>query len=706
MVRAPHHGSRQTYALSPLVAPPPTPVKFFSLLAILVPLASAAADVRLPAILSDHMVLCRTERVPIWGWADPGEDVTVTFGEQMAKTKATPAGKWRVDLDLASSGPGPFELTVEGNNRLVVKDVVVGDVWVASGQSNMDWRVSQSLEANEETARDPNPLIRQFSVRQATAMEPAEDCEGQWIVASPATVGEFTAIGYFFAKSLSSQTGRPVGLLHASWGGMNIERWIGERGFAGDPTLQTRSEEILEQTRASMAEVAAYQTALEKWETARDRTDVRLGDASTFAAPDSSTAGWQPVTLPGTLADAGLPDAGAIWLRRTVDYPKVLSGTQLNVGYPDGFVEAYWNGDRVGNTSPDKLPPGNVVSFFVAENQIHPGSNTIALRLFQSSGGAGISRRDPKSFQIDYGRVKLDGEWLAKVERALPALSPDVLQTRPATPVPVRPAAAPSSMFNAMVHPLIPYAINGILWYQGESNTERAAQYATALPLLINGWRQTWDCPDAVFLICQLANYQKKTPDPGESNWAELREAQSRALALPRTGLAVLIDQGEADDIHPRSKKEAGHRLALAARALSHGEAIPFSGPVFDSQEIVGDTIRIIFRHIDGGLAAQPLPETFRPRSNQPETLPLVKPRPASELQGFAICGEDRKWVWADARIDGDEVVVSSPDVPAPVAVRYAWADNPTCNLVNATGLPAVPFRTDDFPLTTRDAKY
>ncbi|MEX1117142.1 MAG: sialate O-acetylesterase [Akkermansiaceae bacterium] len=665
-----------------------------------------AAAVKLPAVLSDHAVLTRTEQVPIWGWADPGEEVTVNLGEQTAKTRAGAGGKWRVDLNLSKSPDGPFELTVAGTNRLVVKDVIVGEVWVASGQSNMDWRVGQSLEAKEEAARPANPLIRQFSVAQATALDPAEDCVGHWIVAAPDTVGEFTAVGYFFARNLSERRNVAVGLLHASWGGMNIERWIGGRGFALDPDISARAAGILSRTRESVSEIASYQKKLDAWQKRFSRGDVRNGKPADYAAPDVNTRDWKPVTLPGTLAAAGLPDAGSVWMRRTVDYPKVLTGTQFNIGHPEGFVEAYWNGERVGVTSPQSLPAGDVVSFFVAEDRIKPGPNTLAIRLFQPSQGAAITKPSSKHLNLDYGGKPLEGEWLAKVENALPPLTSEALATIIQTPVPIRPSAAPSCMFNAMVNPLVPHAIRGFLWYQGEANVERATQYETMLQLLIKGWRETWEMPDAPFLICQLANLGKPPATPGESKLAELRESQSKARSLPNTGIVVLMDIGEAEDIHPRSKKEAARRLALSGLALAYGEKIEFSGPLYDKMGIEGESIRLRFKHTGEGLVARQLPPTYKPRSNQPETVPLVPPFPESQLQGFALCGEDRKWVWADARIDGNSVIVSAPGIAAPVAVRYAWADNPVCNLYNTDGLPASPFRTDDFPRSTRDAVW
>jgi sialate O-acetylesterase len=263
-----------------------------------------------------------------------------------------------------------------------------------------------------------------------------------------------------------------------------------------------------------------------------------------------------------------------------------------------------------------------------------------------------------------------------------------------------------SFLFNGMVRPIIPYAIQGVIWYQGEENTSRAYQYRTAFPLLISDWRKQWNQGDFQFYFCQLPNHRPKASIPGESGWAELREAQSLALKLPNTGQAVTIDIGESGDIHPRNKKDVGERLALIALAKDYGKAIPFSGPVYDSMKVESGKAILSFLHTEGGLAAKPLPEKDLVKYLTNETAPLVRNSPNSELEGFAICGEERKWVWADAMIQGQNVIVWSDKVPSPVAVRYAWADNPTCNLVNSAGLPASPFRTDDFPPFTGNAKY
>jgi sialate O-acetylesterase len=482
--------------------------------------AGLRADVRLPAIFSDHMVLQKSGKVPLWGRADPGEEVTVTFIGQTVRTTAGADGKWMATLDLSDSAPGPFELTIQGKNKLTIRDVVVGEVWVASGQSNMTWMLMDTAGGEAEASASENPRLRQFLVERNPSPQPVEDVAGRWVSASPATSGGFSAAGYYFGKRLQRELQVPVGLIHSSVGGTPAEAWISIGAIESVPELKA--------------------------------TSARL-----------------------------------------------------------------WTGRQ---------------------------------------------KADPKKVA--------------------------------------------SHLFNGMVAPLIPYAIRGVIWYQGEHNTGRAWQYRTTFPLLITDWRNRWGQGDFPFYFCQLANHRWKNPEPVESAWAELREAQSATLALPNTGQAVLIDTGEAHDIHPRNKKDAGERLAAIALAKTYGRAVPHAGPACKSVRFEGGKAILDFQQTEGGLIARPVPETFDLKTKTGATAPLIRNSPNSELEGFAICGEDRKWVWARAMIKGDTVVVWAEDVPEPVAVRYGWADNPTCNLYNAAGFPASPFRTDDFPASTLQAKY
>lgn len=491
---------------------------------------SVQAEVRLANLFQDHMVLQQGQKVAVWGTAAPGERVTVSLAGKQASALAGEDGRWRVELGPLAAG-GPFEMRVEGQNALTLQDVLVGEVWVCSGQSNMAWPVERAANPEQEISQANYPLIRFFTVRQKVAQEPQSEVEGTWEVCSPQTVGHFSAVGYFFARELHRTLGVPVGMINSSWGGTPAEAWTSRPALEADPALRP---------------------ILENWE------------------------------------------------RVLANYPQ-------------------------------------------------------ALQRYQE-------------------RLKQWGEEAAKAKAEGRAVPP-----RPQPPLGPGHPWTPGGLFNGMIAPLTPFAIRGVIWYQGESNAGRAYQYRRLFPTLIQDWRRAWGRGDFPFLFVQLANFMKTLPEPSESAWAELREAQSMALSLPKTGMAVAIDIGEADDIHPKNKQEVGRRLALAALAIAYGKDVVYSGPLYESMSIEGNRIRLRFKHVDGGLVA----------------------KDGEGLKGFAIAGEDRKFVWAEARIEGDTVVVSSPQVPNPVAVRYAWADNPVCNLYNRAGLPASPFRTDDWPGVT-----
>lgn len=682
---------------------PPLPIRVA--IAVALSAAAALADVKLPAIISDHMVLEKSVKVPIWGKADPGEEVTVTLDGQSVKATANADGKWAAALNLNDSAAGPFEMTVAGKNKLTLSDVVVGEVWVASGQSNMEWVVKNSLAADQEIAQSANPLLRQFLVKKNAASEEADDTEGTWVAASPGTTGGFSAVGYYFAKKLQSELKVPVGVIHSSWGGTASEAWTSVEGIDSIPDLKASREKLCAAVREYPGKKQAFIDGLGAWIKENGRDDKPAADAAAFAGADVSTEGWIPVKIPGVVAAKGLPEAGAVWLRKEVNLPE-KTASHLPLSLPiDGFDSVYWNGKLIKQTSlQDFVGTGSVrISgpYDIPAGEVKQGKNILAIRLYEPVGPAKFTG-DPQA-----GPVSLAGEWLAKAELEFPALDPQKIAGAPQPPAnPPGPPVVAGFLFNGMIHPILPYAISGVIWYQGESNAGRAYQYRTAFPRMIADWRKQWNQGNFPFYFCQLANFMAKKPDPGDSAWAELREAQSRALKFTNTGQAVLIDIGESGDIHPRNKKDAGERLALIALSKDYNKSIPYSGPVYDSVSIADSKAILKFKHVDGGLVAKPLPDTFVVKSQTNETAPLVRNSPASQLEGFAICGEDKKWVWADAKIDGKTVVVWSEKVPAPVAVRYAWADNPTCNLYNTAGLPASPFRTDDFPPITKDAKY
>jgi len=673
--------------------------------AVFIFLGTALADVRLPAIFSDHMVLEKTARVPVWGQADPGEEVTVTLNGQTAKSVADAAGKWMATLDLKDFGPGPFEMTVEGKNKLTVSDVLVGEVWVASGQSNMEWSLTNTSHAAEDIAGSANNSIRHFLVKKNATAELAGDTTGTWVIASPETTGSFSAVGYFFAKKLNSELKVPVGIINSSWGGTPSEAWTSVEAIDSVPDLKATRERLWTELRELPEKKKAYLEGMRTWLKENGREDRPVNDAAAFAGGDISPDGWVALKVPGKVQAPGLPEAGAVWVRTEVSVP-AKPAKDLPLSLPiDGFDSVYWNGKLLAKTTfEDFSGPGSIRRggpFVLTPAQVNEGANVLAIRFFQPIAPGGFSG-PPK-----LGEISLAGEWKAKAEFAFPPIAADKIAAAPQlAKAPPSSQNVASYLFNGMIHPIVPFAISGVIWYQGESNAGRANQYRTAFPLMISDWRKQWNQGDFPFYFCQLANYQKKGDQPGDSAWAELREAQSMTLSLPKTGQAVLIDVGESGDIHPRNKRDVGTRLALIALAKDYGKSIPFSGPVFDSVKKDGNKMILRFQHADGGLVARKLQETYDVRTLGKETAPLVRNSPTSELEGFAICGEDRKWVWADARIDGDSVIVSSDKVPSPIAVRYAWGDNPTCNLYNGAGLPASPFRTDDFPATTLDKKY
>jgi sialate O-acetylesterase len=662
---------------------------------------AAAADLFFSSLFSDHAVLQKADKVPIWGQAKPGEAVTVTLkpGTAQASTVADAAGKWSVDLDLHDVGSGPFELAAQGKSRVVAEDVVVGEVWVCSGQSNMEFTLASAVNAKEEIPVSANPLLRQFKVAYQPSPVPLNDVSGEWVVASPETSAEFTAIGYFFGKKLAKELGRPVGLINSSVGATPLETWASSEALASDADLKEGAQKSQQLFTSFGNYIHSYQALV----TQTGRQDHTAGNIAQFALPADSETGWKSIVLPSS---SDVSEAGAVWFRRKVSIPAGTPGigsyitVQLGTISPSAQVQVFWNGAKVGEAG--IASPSNE-SFDFSSSLIRP-DNILAVRIYNPTSGTGIV---PGTAPFQAGPIPLAGQWDTKVEFELPPLDASTLASLPPVPA-THPSEriTASYLFNGMIHPLIPYGIRGVIWYQGEGNAGRAYQYRKAFPLLIQDWRARWGEGNFPFYFCQLANYMARNPQPADSCWAELREAQTRTLSLPNTGEAILIDLGEEADIHPKHKEEAADRLARVALALSYGKNIAYAGPVYDSMSVEGSKIRIRFTHTDGGLMAKPMPKVYQPKTLDPQTVPLVRNSPNSELEGFAICGPDHQWKWANAAIDNGTVVVWADSVPAPVAVRYAWADDPFCNLYNSENLPAAPFRTDDFTALTRDTKF
>jgi sialate O-acetylesterase len=658
----------------------------------------------LPSLFSDHLVLQRAARVPVWGRAEPGDEIVITIAGQTWLNTVHRDGTWNFEFDLREAGTIPFDITIGGakSGQVVIRDVVIGEVWLASGQSNMEWTVEKSLGATETVANAGRYSIREFQVDQTSRTTPQDDVPGRWRVASPETVARFSAVGFHFAKMLEQELKCPVGIVHSSWGGSRIEAWL-----APDVLNLPEQKRALDEHQQTADLANARQTYVKEyraWEEKYGRKDPGSPRPEQFAAPGIDATGWKSVTLPGKLAEQGLPDGGVTWLRRRVAITPAFAhpGMHIHIDTFREFERLYLDGRLERETtceSPQQILNGS--RNFHMQTHLRAGDCTWAIRLFSPAGDAEISGG---SFKIE-GEIGVDGEWLAKNEIELSALSAEAKATMPQPPPsPPGPNGIPGALYNGMIAPLAPFALAGVIWYQGESNTSETETplYPDAFRRMVEDWRRRFLRADLPFYYCQLPNFGGKTAEFPRSRWAEFREVQASSLALPHVGMAVLMNLGDTEDIHPRNKRDVGERLALLALARSYGRNIVADAPEFDRMKIEGRRVRLFFRHTAGGLVAPELPaeDVLRYMPDfAPRTTPLVPPLAGTPVHGFAICGEDRAWHWAHAEIDGDTIAVSCDAVEKPVAVRYAWADNPTCNVFGGSGLPLAPFRTDEFPL-------
>jgi sialate O-acetylesterase len=634
-------------------------------LTILMALAQpAAAELTVGGLFGDGMVLQRNTTVSVWGTAEPGTEITVAIADRTATARADAKGNWRAVLQPMAAG-GPHELIVEANEqRLSFANVLVGDVWICSGQSNMEWTVADSMNAAQEIGSARDFEIRQFKVPRSWAEKPETSLAGgSWEPADPEHVGAFTAVGYFFARELRRHHDVPIGLINTSWGGSRIEPWMSAESLGID---DARLRAILESEEAFAREVL---DRISKQTGGLPASDPGLVDGcAVWAEPDFDDTGWPTLEVPSRWEEHGYEGMdGIVWYRTAFELSaaEARAGVRLGLGPIDDSDISWVNGHEVGRTV---LAWNSPRVYDVPPAFLHEGRNVAAVRVEDTGGGGGIWG-DPELLFVEVAgaRRSLAGPW--KIGLGLVTVNADARKNQ-----------VPTMLYNKMVHPLLPYPVAGFLWYQGESNADAdgAFVYRDLFAAMIKDWRLRWGSGNLPFLWVQLANYMAAADRPGDSDWAMLRESQSAVLALPKTAQAVIIDIGEADDIHPRNKQEVGRRLALAAREVAFGEKIVFSGPVYRSHEVRDGRVIIDFDHIGGGLVAQG-------NANR-------------KLAEFAIAGADRRFVWAEAIIEGNQLVVWSDEVQDPVAVRYAWADNPDgANLYNAEGLPASPFRTDSW---------
>lgn len=628
------------------------------------------ANVRVPLLFSDGMVLQRNKQIPVWGWADANEKVQVQFNKQVKTIIADKNGKWMVKLDAEQAG-GPFELTISGNNKIVIKDVLIGEVWICSGQSNMEFQVYKTMNSEAEISDSNYPMIRHFGVAQDLSGTPKEDLKaGKWAVSNKENVKDFTAVGYYFAKKLYAQLKIPIGIINTSWGGTCVETWTSREAFeqsddfkemiAGVPSVNM--DAIFETYKKSLLENIQKIQGFEVTEANQDQ----------FKNLDFNDSKWPEIKVPSLWENQQIGNIdGVVWMRKTITFTadQAKKEAVLYLSKVDDQDITYVNGVQVGtNNIWDakriyKIPAG----------VLKEGTNVIAVKIIDYSGGGGIYG-DPADLRIDFNgsAVALDGLWKFNVVNVKISVSPN---------------SYPSLLYNAMVNPLIPYAFEGVLWYQGEANVWRANQYKKAFPLMINDWRTKWNQGSFPFYFVQLSTFDEFGGNSAKgSRWAELREAQTETLKLPNTGMAVSTDIGNAKDIHPTNKQDVGLRLSAIALNNVYGKKQVYSGPMYKSQEIKGKQIIVSFTSLGTGLSASDK---------------------NGVLKGFEIAGADKVFYPAKAIIKDNKVIVSSESVPNPVAVHYGWADDDTeINLFNKENFPASPFRTDNWEMVTANEKY
>lgn len=620
------------------------------------------ADVRLPRLISDGMVLQRDQPLKIWGWAAPGEKVTVQLRKQQYPTVTNAAGSWQVQLPAQRSG-GPVEIQINGNNRITLRNVVFGDVWVCSGQSNMELEMNRvKYRYAADIAAANFPMIRQFTVpRRYDFKAPQADVvDGSWVAASPATIGRFSAVAFFFARELHRRHNIPIGIINSALGGSPAEAWISEEGLQPFPAYlqeahRYRNDELIRETENHDQRIS------NAWYNYINTFDA--GYSGNWKAATGKENGWQHLQVPGYWADS---DAGffngVVWFHKAIEVPDRMTKqpVKLELGRIVDADSVFINGKFAGWTS-YQYPPRR---YELPAGLLQPGTNHIVIRVVNSSGKGGFVPDKRYELTSASDTVALAGTWNFRIGIKATAL-PDQTFIR----------WKPMGLYNAMIAPLTNYAIKGVLWYQGESNAGRPGDYLQLMQALIADWRSKWAMPQLPFLQVQLANFMEPQNEPRESSWAQLRQQQLRTLQVPHTGMAVAIDAGEWNDIHPEDKYTIGYRLSLLARRMVYGEnRLVASGPLYERMEIKGNKIVLHFRESGSGLATCD----------------------GKAVQHIAIAGADKNFVWAQAIIRGNTLEVWSNSVPQPAYVRYAWADNPLgANLCNREGLPASPFTTE-----------
>ncbi len=651
----------------------------FLVVSVLIMNESYAQKIKLASVFTDNMVLQRDSNIPVWGTAAPESRLTIELGEQQVKTNVGIDGNWKVNLMPMNAG-GPYNLKVTGEEIIEIKNVLLGDVWICSGQSNMAMSVEDignNFDNNKEISDANNyPDIRILTVEPMTSAVPKKEFTTDgWMICDENTIKEFSAVAYFFAKKIYTETKIPIGLINSSYGGTSIEAWTSSSSLQTIPAYRDVLESINKFASNDSAFIKEYNEKRDSWKTSSIYTDPGYPDVGqSYKDFEFDASSWKKMNVPCLWYQDELTEFnGSVWYRKEIVIPEnwKVGDFILNMGPIDDIDVTWFNGELLGSNELWDKPR----QYVIPSRLIKHGKNVLVIRCIDTGGPGGVWGEADQYYISNSAneKIPLAGEW--SYERTLS------IDKFPAKPLSVEDPNCVSVLFNAMIAPLIPYGIRGVIWYQGENNTYDALQYRTLFPLMINDWCSHWQQGDFPFYFVQLANYLELNQQPVEDMWAELREAQMKTLSVKNTGMAVAIDIGDAGDIHPKNKREVGNRLALIALNKLYGFKNEYSGPIYKSYSVEGNKIRIIFEYAESGLIT---------KNNE-------------QLKGFAIAGGDGKFIWADAVIEGDAVIVSSKDVANPAAVRYAWSTNPECNLYNRAGLPASPFRTDDWPVLTSD---
>lgn len=645
-------------------------MKLLALLVSCIIYDTVIAQVKLPRLISDSMILQRDTKVKIWGWASPDEKVRINFHNKTYTTTAEKDGKWIITLSPLKAG-GPYDMNITASNNITLKNILIGDVWVCSGQSNMELSMERLKDKYPDViAAANNSNIRQFNVStRYNFKSPQEDFpSGNWEASTPQTVLHFTAVGYFFAKTLYEKYQVPIGLIKTAVGGSPAEAWLSEDALKEFPHYLQTVEKLKNDAYVdSIKKSDSIKTAA--WYNYIWQNDKGLHEEKKWFDTSYDASSWQTMNVPDYWENAGLKNAhGVVWFRKEINVPSSLKGksAKLFLGNIIDRDSVYINGILVGATQ-YQYPPRK---YNVPDGLLKEGKNIIVTRIINYAGKGGFYKDKPYRLFTSNDTIDLKGTWqfkLGVVSDTIPAST--TFQYKP------------EGLFNAMIAPLTNFSIKGVIWYQGEASTTKAMEYRKLFPALIKNWREKWKQGNFPFLYVQLANYMEAKQEPSESEWAELREAQRKTLSVANTAMVVTIDIGEWNDIHPLNKADVGKRLALAAEKIAYSEKnIVYSGPVYQSTKIEGNKIIISFTNVGSGLVAK---SSFLLRRGWGEAEPKF----------FSIAGADKKFVWAKAKIENNKVIVWNDAVAHPVAVRYAWADNPEgANLYNKEGLPASPF--------------